>query len=117
MRTFLAEGYKGRLIQPHQHTRVVLARVSKCHGAVDRNAVGLRNEAHRRLSTAPAQDILESNPELTGSECEAGEHQELGEVTPGDVIILGPVYRKVVTPSRLLGLRFAIGSHGRLFAA
>jgi hypothetical protein len=103
VRAFLAEGGEGRLIKANQHTLVVLVWVIEGNSAADRNRINIRNETQRRRAPSFPQYVLESNPELTRGERQAGKHQEFGEVAPGNVVVLGPVYWKVLAPAWLLG--------------
>src|SRR5262249_9684424 len=54
------------------------------------------------------------DPALPDHKRQAGQHQVLGEIAPGDVMVIRPVDGKILPPGWLLGQRPAIGTRGHL---
>ena len=55
-----------------------------------------------------AKPALNADPELAHDKAQAGQAEELGEVAPGNIVVLRYVDGKVAPPGRLLGLRPAV---------
>jgi len=104
-----AECSETLLIEPQQRALVVFVRIGEIQNAPDADVVYARNELERQLPATRAKIVLDNYPELPNGEGKTCQHQELGKVTTGDVMILRPVYRKVLMPLRLLGIGSTIG--------
>src|SRR6185437_4092297 len=52
----------------------------------------------RRRAAMSSPHVLHPDPELPDDERRAGEHHELGEIPPRDVMILRPVDREILPP-------------------
>jgi hypothetical protein len=59
----------------------------------------------------PTPPILHADPHLPDSKREARQAQELGEVAPGDVMVLRPIDRKIFAPrARTISLPISEGA-------
>ena len=103
----LVERHELALAQADQELRLARARKVELQGRANWQ---LRETGNGELARADplAEIALGENPGLTGDEGEAGESEELGELAPRDVLILGNVDGKVPAPLRLLLHRPAV---------
>src|SRR5262249_38603217 len=99
-----------------QHAWIVLGRIRKRRRGSHRNLRERRNAGRLGLSGAPPPPVLEDDPELPDDERQAGEHQELHEIAPPDVSVLGPIDRKILAPRGLRLHRSTVGRRRDLFA-
>ena len=70
----------------------------------------------RRRAAMPPPRILHADPELPDGERQAGQDHELGEIPPGDVMILRPIDREILSPLRL-GMQRLRPSGGRVICS
>jgi hypothetical protein len=102
MCAFLAEGNEGFFARSQQQTTVVRLGIGKGHCSANGDLIDGGNLPQRKLTLALTQIILGDDPELAGGECQTGQDHEYREVTTRDVVVLGPIYGKVLTPLRLI---------------
>src|SRR5690606_23726550 len=76
-----------------------------------REAFAGGNLHDRRPAGTTAAHVLDTDPDLPHHEGETGQPKELGEIPPGDIMVLREIHRKITAPSRRVRLDAAVGRH------
>jgi hypothetical protein len=101
MGKFFAISYECVFSGTQKQASIMSLRIDKGLSSTDGELFGSCDLLNRRLTASPAPEIFQDNPKLARSKCQANQDHEFREVSPREVMGLGPVNRKVLTPLRL----------------
>src|SRR5687768_1904 len=109
MRALLTVGDILLAISADQQTGIVFGRIAEHQGFANRQTGVVSDPANLRLAASATEDVLKSDRQLPDDERQAGQAQELGEISSCEIHILRPVDGKILPPFWLQLHRLSVG--------